>query len=65
MNYKNKIGEIDIVALDKNVTVFVEVKRRSTLAFGRPCGAYTCPGKLPLVEVIRKGKSAVREAQRK
>ena len=39
MNYKNKIGEIDIVAFDKNVTVFVEVKRRSTLAFGRPCEA--------------------------
>lgn len=39
MNYKNKIGEIDIVALDKNVIVFVEVKRRATLAFGRPCEA--------------------------
>ena len=37
MNYKNKIGEIDIVALDKNVIVFVEVKSRATLAFGRPC----------------------------
>lgn len=39
MNYKNKIGEIDIVALDKNVIVFVEVKSRATLAFGRPCEA--------------------------
>lgn len=32
-NYKNKIGEIDIVALDKNIIVFIEVKRRETLAF--------------------------------
>lgn len=27
------------------------------------CCAYTCPGKLPLVEVIRQGKSTVKEAQ--
>lgn len=26
------------------------------------CCAYTCPGKLPLVEVIRQGKSTVKEA---
>ena len=35
-NYKNKLGEIDIVAIDKKTLVFVEVKCRSTLAFGRP-----------------------------
>lgn len=38
-NYKTKIGEIDIIAQDKNVIVFVEVKRRETLAFGRPIEA--------------------------
>ncbi len=38
-NYKTKMGEIDIIALWKNVIVFVEVKKRETLAFGRPCEA--------------------------
>lgn len=38
-NFKTKLGEIDIIALQKNVIVFVEVKKRETLAFGRPCEA--------------------------
>ncbi len=37
--YKTKFGEIDIIALKDGVIVFVEVKRRSTLAYGRPIEA--------------------------
>ncbi|MBP3431325.1 MAG: YraN family protein [Clostridia bacterium] len=38
-NFKTKFGEIDIIALYKGVIVFVEVKNRSTLAYGRPIEA--------------------------
>ena len=38
-NFKTKFGEIDIVAFKDGVTVFVEVKNRSTLAYGRPIEA--------------------------
>ena len=41
LNYVCKLGEIDIIAVDKksSTIVFVEVKRRHTLAFGRPSEA--------------------------
>ncbi len=35
-NFSNKFGEIDIIAKDKNVLVFVEVKTKIGLDFGLP-----------------------------
>ncbi|MBU1163049.1 MAG: YraN family protein [Proteobacteria bacterium] len=40
-NYRTKLGEIDIIAKDKNTIVFVEVKARSSNRFGNPKWAVT------------------------
>ncbi len=35
-NFRSRIGEIDIIALDKNTLVFIEVKSRAVLNAGFP-----------------------------
>ena len=35
-NWKNRFEEIDIIALENELLVIVEVKTRSSLAFGKP-----------------------------
>lgn len=40
-NWRCQQGEIDIVALDGDETVFIEVKTRSSVAFGHPLEAIT------------------------
>lgn len=35
-NYRNRFGEVDVIALDKDCIVFVEVKFRSNRRFGLP-----------------------------
>lgn len=38
-NYKTRFGEIDVIAKDKDFTVFIEVKTRSSDVFGAPSEA--------------------------
>ena len=40
-NYKTHIGEIDIVAQDQDIVVFIEVKTRSSDLFGAPSESVT------------------------
>lgn len=47
-NYKSKLGELDIVASDKNTICFVEVKTRSTQDKGDPLEAITKTKQLKL-----------------
>ena len=39
MNYRRPTGEIDLIARQKKTLLFIEVKRRSSLRYGRPAEA--------------------------
>lgn len=58
-NFGNKFGEIDIIAKDKNILVFVEVKAKVGEYFGSPEEMVT-PGKLRRIRnmatIYLKGK---------
>lgn len=39
LNFRNKLGQIDVIAKDKNTLCFIEVKTRKSLRFGSPLEA--------------------------
>ena len=52
-NYRNKIGEIDIIAKNKEDLVFVEVKTRRSEKFGTPAEAVTYYKKQKIVNTAK------------
>ena len=52
-NYRCRYGEIDLVALDGDEIVFVEVKTRSSTAFGSPTEAVTYTKRRRLAQAAR------------
>jgi putative endonuclease len=50
-NYKNRFGEIDIIARDKDALCFIEVKTRSSDRFGLPQEAISAFKKRQLTKV--------------
>jgi putative endonuclease len=51
INHTNVLGEIDIIAKDKKELVFVEVKTRTSNAFGTPATAVTKQKQRKLTQV--------------
>ncbi len=52
-NFKNKLGEIDVIAKDKDTLCFVEVKTRRTANFGSPFEAVTQRKQHKLIRVAQ------------
>lgn len=50
-NYRTKLGEIDIIAKEKNTVVFIEVKSRKSGDFGSPKYAVT-PKKMKKISMV-------------
>ena len=52
-NYHCRLGEIDIVARDGATTVFVEVRRRASSAFGGAAASITAKKRARLLRAAR------------
>jgi putative endonuclease len=53
-NYRNRIGEIDIIAKHGDDLVFIEVKTRSDSTFGSPLDAVTTAKQRQLIKVAQE-----------
>ena len=52
--WRKKEGEIDLIALDKNVLVFIEVKTRKSDKFGTPAESITEKKQEKMVKCIQR-----------
>ena len=52
-NYRNRFGEIDIIASFKNEVVFVEVKTRNSLRYGFPVEAVNTQKEKHIINACR------------
>ena len=52
-NYRCRLGEIDLIARDASTTVFVEVRRRKSSAFGGAAGSITAGKRLKLIRAAQ------------
>ena len=48
-NYRCRLGEIDLIARDGSTTVFVEVRKRKSSAFGGAAASITAAKRMKLV----------------
>lgn len=53
MNYKNQIGEIDIIAKERGMYVFAEVKTRTSTDFGFPAQAVDFKKQKKIINVAK------------
>ena len=53
-NYRTKLGEIDIIAKDREYLTFIEVKTRKSLACGSPAQAVTKRKQMQIIAVAEE-----------
>ena len=63
-NYRCRLGEIDLVARDGATTVFVEVRRRASRAFGGAAESITPAKRAKLIRAARHYLSRLRDEPR-
>ena len=60
-NYRCRLGEIDLVARDGGTTVFVEVRRRASSAFGGAAASITPAKRAKLIRAAQHYLSRLRD----
>jgi putative endonuclease len=59
-NYRCRLGEIDLVAMERGTTVFVEVRQRSSTAFGGAAASITARKQARIISAARHYLSRMR-----